>query len=292
METGTFESAFGYDLATYRWQVDDPKFIFYLSHGYGEYTASKAYTREFIGRVQKLGGAVYGHDHFAHGESGPYAKDHAERCLVKNFQESAEDLKKRLQDFLAGHSMGGLISLIAIEAEQNRPDIQGLLLLSAAIKIHPDAGPGWLLALAKIAGCFTPWIKPPRTFGVETVTRNKENYSWLEEQGKEYGDNGGPNLGFISRMLTAQNDFQKWLKSGKFPKNIPTFIATGTDDFITDIAGSSLAAENINDSKLFKYEGAYHALHNELPEVTNRFYEDMTSWIENQLKKHSQKSQK
>jgi len=72
--------------------------------------------------------------------------------------------------------MGGLISLLAIEAEQNRPDIQGLLLLSAAIKIHPDAGPGWLLALAKIAGCFTPWIKPPRTFGVETVTRNKVDF--------------------------------------------------------------------------------------------------------------------
>ena len=78
--------------------------------------------------------------------------------------------------FLAGHSMGGLISLMALEADQNRPDIQGLLLLSAAVKIHPDAGPNWLVALAKLGGCLTPWFKPPRTFGVEMVCRNKVQF--------------------------------------------------------------------------------------------------------------------
>jgi acylglycerol lipase len=111
--------------------------------------------------------------------------------------------------FLAGHSLGGLVSLMSLEADQNRPDIPGLLLLSAAVKIHPDAGPNWLVALAKLGGCLTPWFKPPRTFGVEMVCRNKvyffraldfetffqENHSWLEEQGEDYGDNGGPNLG-------------------------------------------------------------------------------------------------
>ena len=45
-----------------------------------------------------MGGAVYGHDHFAMGESGPYAKDHAKRCMIRNFQESAKDLRERLQD--------------------------------------------------------------------------------------------------------------------------------------------------------------------------------------------------
>ena len=74
--------------------------------------------------------------------------------------------------------MGGLISLMAMEAEKDRPDVQGLLLLSAAIKIHPDAGPSWLIALARIAGCVAPWVKPPRTFGVETVTRNKVVFSF------------------------------------------------------------------------------------------------------------------
>jgi acylglycerol lipase len=93
-------------------------------------------------------------------------------------------------------------------------------------------------------------------------------------------------------MLTAQSDCQKWLKSGKFPKNIPTFIVTGTDDFITDAAGSSFVAENVKDSKFIKYEGAYHSLHNDLPEVTSKFYEDMNSWIEDQLKKQSQNTQK
>ena len=62
---------------------------------------------------------------------------------------------------------------MSLEAEQSRPDIQGLLLLSAAVKIHPDAGPNWLMALAKLGGCLTPWFKPPRTFGVEMVCRNK-----------------------------------------------------------------------------------------------------------------------
>ena len=109
IENGRFKSEFGYELATYRWSVTDPKvvcslyyfifqkkfqFLLYLSHGYGEYAASKAYTMEFIGRIQNIGGAVYAHDHYGHGHS---AKDQNMRCNF-NFQQAAEDLKKRLLD--------------------------------------------------------------------------------------------------------------------------------------------------------------------------------------------------
>ena len=87
-------------------------------------------------------------------------------------------------------------------------------------------------------------------------------------------------------MIAANSNLQKWLKSGRFPANLATFIVNGIADVITDPAGAVLAAENIKDSKLIMYGGAYHCIHIELPEITERFYEDMTSWIKNQLKKY------
>ena len=92
----------------------------------------------------------------------------------------------------------------------------------------------------------------------------------------------------MSRLLDSIKKVETWLKSGRFPEKLSSFIVTGTADYLTDPAGASFASEKIKNSKFFKYEGAHHCIHIELPEVSNQFYEDMTSWIEDQLKKHSQ----
>ena len=80
-------------------------------------------------------------------------------------------------------------------------------------------------------------------------------------------------------MLKAQEKIQAWIEAGHFPRELPLVLFTGTKDEICTPEGCYFAEKNIEGSKLFTYEGAAHALTNELPETTEKFYEDLTSWI-------------
>ena len=70
----------GVELACYEWlPSSEIKFIAYLSHGYCG--SIDAYTNLTV-FINGLGGAVYMHEHFAHGKSGPYPKDDPKRFQI------------------------------------------------------------------------------------------------------------------------------------------------------------------------------------------------------------------
>ena len=48
---------------------------------------------------------------------------------------------------------------------------------------------------------------------------------------------------------------------------VQTLICSGTDDRLTAVSGSEYAHSQIQNSKLKLYQGAYHVLHDELPEA-------------------------
>jgi alpha-beta hydrolase superfamily lysophospholipase len=83
------------------------------------------------------------HDHYGHGNSGPFEKTHRDRCQIKNFDETAADLSARMRIakdeypdlpfILYGHSMGGLISSVAIM--NDKPQLDGLILSAPALKV-------------------------------------------------------------------------------------------------------------------------------------------------------------
>ena len=68
---------------------------------------------------------MFAHDHFGHGESGPYEKTNRNRCQLRSFHESADDIIARIEIvkekypdkkvILCGHSMGGLLSCLVSE---------------------------------------------------------------------------------------------------------------------------------------------------------------------------------
>ena len=68
---------------------------------------------------------MFAHDHFGHGESGPYEKTDRNRCQLRSFDESADDIIARIEIvkekypekkvILCGHSMGGLLSCLVAE---------------------------------------------------------------------------------------------------------------------------------------------------------------------------------
>ena len=57
----------GVKLATYSWPAEEEKFLVYISHGYHEHAQRYQALAE---ELNKIGGSVFAHDHFAHGESG------------------------------------------------------------------------------------------------------------------------------------------------------------------------------------------------------------------------------
>ena len=71
----------GVKIACYQWLPgpDEPKFVVYISHGYADYAC--AYYN-VVERILSIGGAVYAHDHYAHGKSGPFEVSHKQRCQL------------------------------------------------------------------------------------------------------------------------------------------------------------------------------------------------------------------
>ncbi|CAG5090245.1 Oidioi.mRNA.OKI2018_I69.PAR.g12522.t1.cds [Oikopleura dioica] len=254
MENGRFKSKFGYELETYKWKPEGtPKFVFYLCHGYGEWAGNHGYTREFLPKLLELGAVVFSHDHYAHGKSGPFERTHRDRCQIKSFDETASDLCARIKIareeypalpcLLLGCSMGGLISFVAVMNE--KPDIDGLMLLAPAIQIDKKSAPAWLRALGRVIGFIYPSMKSPLPLDLDLITRNKEHAEWIKKDIEEYGDNGGYDCGFALRMLKAQEKIQAWIEARNFPKELPVVLFTGTKDEICTPEGCYFAEKNI-----------------------------------------------
>jgi len=70
------------------------------------------------------------------------------------------------------------------------------------------------------------------------------------------------------KLMTQMNQIQ-----------VRTLICSGTEDRLTAVSGSEYAHSQIQNSKLKKYNGAYHCLHDELPETTDAFMKDVQEFI-------------
>ena len=77
--TSFWKNPEGVELACYEWLPSEIKFVAYLAHGY---TGSVHDLTKLIEFFYQLGGAVYMHEAFAHGKSGPYPISHPKRCQI------------------------------------------------------------------------------------------------------------------------------------------------------------------------------------------------------------------
>ena len=66
----------------------EPLFIMYIIHGYGDHAQKY---KELALEMNKIGGAVYSHDHFAHGNSG--------HGFERNFCQKSKFLVKKHRNF-------------------------------------------------------------------------------------------------------------------------------------------------------------------------------------------------
>lgn len=265
-------------LACYKWTVEDPKFLVYISHGYAEH--ANRYS-SVVGPMNELGGSVYSHDHSHHGESGPHPKKSQKRYDIDSFDDAAKDLADRIKIvrtenpdlplILYGHSMGGLLALMTVISDQEI--IQGLILEAPCLKIHPSTGAWWQILGAKLLGGIAPGLKVGKV-DKKLITRNEAVVQSIIDD-ENCADNGGASAGFAVKMLKAQDEVMRLLDT----ITCKTLVASGTDDFLTCKSGSDFAAGKMKDCTYKVYDGSYHQIHAELDETVTHFITDLKDWI-------------
>jgi alpha-beta hydrolase superfamily lysophospholipase len=124
-------------IVVHRWDVEEPRYVALLSHGYGEHARRYDHV---AARLNGEGAVVYAPDHHGHGRS------EGERALADDLEGAVDDLHlvaeraaaahPGLPTALIGHSMGGLIA--ARYGQRHGEELAALVLSGPAVGGNPE----------------------------------------------------------------------------------------------------------------------------------------------------------
>uniref|UniRef100_A0A8D1R9J5 Monoglyceride lipase n=2 Tax=Sus scrofa TaxID=9823 RepID=A0A8D1R9J5_PIG len=220
-----------------------PRALVFVSHGAGEHCGRyEELARMLVG----LGLLVFAHDHVGHGQS------EGERMVVSDFQVFVRDVlhhvdvmqkdHPQLPVFLLGHSMGGAIAILT--AAERPGHFSGMVLISPLVLASPESA---------------------TTFKVDLYNADPLICR------------AGLKVCFGIQLLNAVSRVERAL-----PKlTLPFLLLQGSADRLCDSRGAYLLMESAKsqDKTLKIYEGAYHILHKELPEVTDSVFREINTWV-------------
>ncbi|XP_054443469.1 monoglyceride lipase isoform X2 [Pteronotus mesoamericanus] len=220
-----------------------PKALVFVSHGAGEHCGRYDELAQMLVGLELL---VFAHDHVGHGQS------EGERMVVSDFHIFIRDVLQHvdimqkdypgLPVFLLGHSMGGAIAILT--AAEKPGYFSGMVLISPLVLAHPESA---------------------TTFKVDLYNTDPLICR------------AGLKVCFGIQLLNAVSRVERAL-----PKlTLPFLLLQGSADRLCDSKGAYLLMESAKsqDKTLKIYEGAYHVLHKELPEVTNSVFREINTWV-------------
>uniref|UniRef100_A0A452UHB0 Monoglyceride lipase n=1 Tax=Ursus maritimus TaxID=29073 RepID=A0A452UHB0_URSMA len=221
-----------------------PRALIFVSHGAGEHCGRYD---ELAQMLVGLGLLVFAHDHVGHGQS------EGERMVVSDFHVFIRDVLQHVDTmqkdypglpvFLLGHSMGGAIAILT--AAERPSHFSGMVLISPLVLANPESATTFKVFAAKVLNLVLP------------------NMS----------------LGPIDSSVLSRNKTEVDLYNSD--PLICHAGLKGSADRLCDSKGAYLLMESAKsqDKTLKIYEGAYHVLHKELPEVTNSVFREINMWI-------------
>ncbi|XP_005992596.1 monoglyceride lipase isoform X2 [Latimeria chalumnae] len=260
-----------------------PRALILIVHGAGEHCG------RYDHLAQRLRGhslLVFAHDHVGHGQS------EGSRMVVSDFHVYIRDclqhidhMKKSypgLPIFILGHSMGGAISILTACEKPN--EFLGLVLISPMVVLNPESATPCKVFLAKFLNYLLPNL-PLGSIDPNWISRDKEKVESYAKDPLNY--HGRLKVSFGIQLMNAVTMIEKALPNITWP----FLLLHGDADKLCDIKGSYLMQEKAQsqDKTLKVYEGAYHALHGELPETASIVLHDLESWILQRIPEEQEK---
>lgn len=254
-----------------------PKALIFVSHGAGEHCGRYDELAQMLKRLDML---VFAHDHVGHGQS------EGERMVVSDFQVFVRDLLQHVNTvqkdypeipvFLLGHSMGGAISILA--AAERQTHFSGMILISPLILANPESASTLKVLAAKLLNFVLPNISLGR-IDSSVLSRNKTEVDRYNSD--PLICHAGVKVCFGIQLLNAVSRVERAM-----PRlTLPILLLQGSADRLCDSKGAYLLMESSpsQDKTLKMYEGAYHVLHKELPEVTNSVLHEINTWVSHRI---------
>ncbi|XP_043741172.1 monoglyceride lipase isoform X4 [Cervus elaphus] len=254
-------------------QLSSPWALVFVSHGAGEHCGRYD---ELAQMLVGLGLLVFAHDHVGHGQS------EGERMVVSDFHVFVRDVLQHvdavqkdhpgLPVFLLGHSMGGAISILT--AAERPGHFSGMVLISPLVVANPDSATLFKVFAAKVLNLVLPNMSLGR-IDSSVLSRNKTEVDIYNAD--PLVCRAGLKVCFGVQLLNAVSRVERAL-----PKlTLPFLLLQGSADRLCDSRGAYLLMESAKsqDKTLKIYEGAYHILHKELPEVTSSVFREINTWV-------------
>lgn len=242
----------------------------YLLHGTGEHAAR-------YDRLAQLlvadGWAVAAHDHVGHGRSGgprgriPIPGSYATRAAIE-FGAFAEEIG--CKPFLFGHSLGGVIAAELVLL--HRLPVSGLLLSAPAVVPKLT----WQNRLQlKLFSLLIPTYAVNIPYDPSHLTHDPEQQRIASADPLNHGFKSAE---FVSWLMAAAHR----LEAAPAQLDVDTLLMIAADDRVIDIARTQAFAAGMRQDLLtvHTYEGAYHEILNEVPEIRQRAADDILAWLD------------
>uniref|UniRef100_A0A3P8SYK3 Monoglyceride lipase n=1 Tax=Amphiprion percula TaxID=161767 RepID=A0A3P8SYK3_AMPPE len=254
-----------------------PRALVFVAHGAAEHCGPYD---EIAQRLKELSLLVFAHDHVGHGQS------EGDRMIIKDFQVYVRDslqhidlMKSRhpeLPVFIVGHSMGGAISVLT--ACERPEDFSGVVLIAPMVQMSPESVTPFKVFMAKLLNHMLPSL-PLGAIDSKWISRDKKQVEAYDSD--ELIFRGGVRVSFGMQMMAAVARIEREIPSISWP----FLLLHGDQDKLCDIRGSKTMFENASssDKKIKVYEGGYHALHHDLPEVAESVLKEVNGWITERL---------
>ncbi|PNJ36944.1 monoglyceride lipase isoform X2 [Pongo abelii] len=250
-----------------------PKALIFVSHGAGEHCGRY---EELARMLMGLDLLVFAHDHVGHGQS------EGERMVVSDFHIFVRDVLQHVDSmqkdypglpvFLLGHSMGGAVAILT--AAERPGHFAGMVLISPLVLANPESATTFKVLAAKVLNLVLPNLSLG-PIDSSVLSRNKTEVDIYNSD--PLICRAGLKVCFGIQLLNAVSRVERAL-----PKlTVPFLLLQGSADRLCDSKGAYLLMElaKSQDKTLKIYEGAYHVLHKELPEVTNSVFHEINMWV-------------
>ncbi|XP_035130648.1 monoglyceride lipase isoform X3 [Callithrix jacchus] len=247
--------------------------LIFVSHGAAEHCGRYDELAQMLKGLDLL---VFAHDHVGHGQS------EGERMVVSDFHVFVRDVLQHVDSvqkdypglpvFLLGHSMGGAI--VILTAAERPGFFAGMVLISPLVLANPESATTFKVLAAKVLNLVLPNLSLG-PIDSSVLSRNKTEVDIYNSD--PLICRAGLKVCFGIQLLNAVSRVERAL-----PKlTVPFLLLQGSADRLCDSKGAYLLMESAKsqDKTLKIYEGAYHVLHKELPEVTNSVFHEINMWV-------------